>query len=179
MNVERAHTFLAGVLPQYDWESEHLRGTPQRFAQLLSDLTSNHVDWKFTTFQSDVDEMIIVKDVAFYSLCAHHLIPFFGTAAVAYVPQGKIAGLSKLVRTIQTSAKTLTSQEQLTWDIHDLVDSTLHPLGTAVSMQARHLCMEMRGVRSPGSATTTQKLSGCFREKPEARAEFLSALGRT
>ena len=161
-----------------DPQTDHGENTPQRFAQMLSDLTTRD-EFSFTTFDNTekVDEMITVRDIPFYTLCNHHVIPFFGKAHIAYIPQGKIAGLSKFARTVKYFAKGLWVQEHLTSEIADFLEDKLEPLGVAVVMEAEHLCMTMRGVQVPGAMTTTSAMRGVFLDPEKgARQEFLSLI---
>jgi GTP cyclohydrolase I len=173
-----AEQLIRGVVGEDLWEdSEHLEGTPERFVKMLDELTTPE-DFKFTTFASTHDEMITVSPIPFYSLCAHHVIPFFGEAHVAYIPQGAIAGLSKIARTVKYFSRSLWVQEDLTWTIAEHLEERLSPLGVAVIMKAEHLCMTMRGVQSPGTKTTTSIMRGVFIDpKKEARHEFLRIIG--
>jgi GTP cyclohydrolase IA len=158
-------------------DSEHFEGTPNRFIKMLDELTTPE-DFTFTMFDSSHDEMITVSPIPFYSLCAHHMIPFFGEAHVAYVPQGKIAGLSKIARTVKYFSHNLWVQEDLTWTIAEHLEERLEPLGVAVIMKGEHLCMTMRGVQSPGTKTTTSIMRGVFIDpKKQAREEFLRIIG--
>lgn len=158
-------------------DSEHYKGTPKRFIKMLDELTAPE-DFKFTMFQSNHDEMVTVSPIPFYSLCAHHMIPFFGEAHVAYVPHGAIAGLSKIARTVKYFSRSLWVQEDLTWTIAEHLEERLSPLGVAVIMKAEHLCMTMRGVQSPGTKTTTSIMRGVFIDPDkEARHEFLRIIG--
>jgi len=162
-----------------EWDSDpHLKQTPDRFARMLKDLTTPD-DFDFTTFPNEgVDQMVIIKDIPFYTLCAHHVIPFYGYAHIGYVPDADIAGLSKFARTVKHFCKSLNVQEELTQTICNYLRDELQPVGVAVVMQAEHLCMTMRGAQVPGTKTTTSALWGCFRDPLEqARAEFFSAIG--
>jgi len=165
--------------PDIDWDSPHLQKTPYRFAKMLHDLTTPD-DFEFTTFPNDrdVDAMVLVRDIPFYSLCAHHVIPFYGKAHIGYVPKDQIAGLSKLARTVHHFCRSLNVQEELTQIIANYLDEQLHPVGVAVVMQAEHLCMTMRGAQVPGTLTMTNTLMGCYRDPLEqARSEFFAAIG--
>ena len=124
-------------------------------------------------FDVDYDEMVIVKDIEFYSLCEHHMLPFYGKAHVAYVPQGKVIGLSKLPRIVDIFARRLQVQERLTRQIADAIEEAINPQGVGVVIEARHLCMMMRGIEKQNSSTVTSAMVGCFRQK-ETRAEFLT-----
>jgi GTP cyclohydrolase I len=150
-----------------------LTNTPARWLKMMEELTTPE-DFTFTTFESDHDEMILASPIPFYSLCSHHIIPFIGSAHVAYIPQGKIAGLSKLARTVQYFMKGLWVQEDLTATIADYLVNRLDPLGVAIVMRAEHLCMTIRGAQSPGTQTTTSVMRGVFADHSrQARAEFL------
>ena len=132
----------------------------------------------WTTFESDVSQMVVVRDIPFTSFCAHHLLPFTGTAHVGYVPNGRVVGLSKLARCVQTVAARPQVQEELTDEVARLVDHHVAPLGVGVVLDARHSCMELRGPRAVGAITTTSSLRGVFLDKPEARAEFMAMIRR-
>jgi GTP cyclohydrolase IA len=123
------------------------------------------------------DGMVVVRDIPFYSLCEHHMLPFFGVAHVGYVPSDKVIGLSKIVRLVRAKAAGLQIQERVTVEIAEEMDRLLSPIGVGVVVEARHLCMEMRGVRAPGVKTITSSLRGCIKDKPEARAEFFALCG--
>jgi len=134
-------------------------------------------EFKMTTFASEgCDEMVIQSGIPFYSLCEHHTAPFFGTAAVAYVPNGRIVGLSKLARLVDWYANRFQNQERITSQVAGHLQSSLEPLGVAVTIRAQHLCMCMRGVKKHDTWTTTTKLLGVFKDDAKARAEFMSRL---
>jgi GTP cyclohydrolase I len=159
-------------------DSDHTRPglerTPERFAQFLQEFTKKQ-DFKMTTFDNEgYDEMIIETAIPFYSLCEHHLVPFFGTGTIAYIPNDKIVGLSKLGRVLDFFSSRLQNQERITTQIADYLQETLSPKGVGVILTARHLCMEMRGVKKPGTLTTTSSLRGNFKSDPRTRAEFFS-----
>lgn len=157
---------------------EGLKDTPKRMMKFYREFLSPE-PFNFTTFDGEeYDEMIIQKDIPFFSLCEHHLAPFFGTATVAYIPDGKIVGLSKLARTVDLYSRRFQNQERITSQIAERLQEELNPLGVAVTLTARHFCMEMRGIKTHDVSTTTTKLSGAFRDKPEARAEFMSIANR-
>jgi GTP cyclohydrolase I len=157
-----------------DVSREGLRDTPKRVMKFYREFLSPE-KFNFTTFEGEsYDEMIIQKDIPFFSLCEHHLAPFFGTATVAYIPDGKIVGLSKLARTVDLYARRFQNQERITSQIAERLTEELNPLGVAVILKARHFCMEMRGIKTHDVSTTTSKLTGVFKDKPEARAEFMS-----
>lgn len=126
-------------------------------------------------FAEDYQQMVVVKDIPFYSLCEHHMLPFFGKAHVAYIPNGKITGLSKIARVVDAFARRLQVQERMTREIKDCIDKTLQPLGVMVVIEAEHLCMQMRGVEKPHSITTTSDFTGAF-TRPETREEFMNLI---
>jgi GTP cyclohydrolase I len=155
---------------------EGLIKTPERIAKAMQYLTQGyHIDAKVilngAKFHEDISEMIIVKDIELYSMCEHHMLPFFGKAHVAYIPNGWITGLSKIARVVDVYARRLQVQERLTTQILDAIKETLNPLGVAVVIEAAHLCMMMRGVQKQNSVTTTSAFWGEF-EKNETRSEF-------
>lgn len=153
---------------------EGLVETPKRYLKFMRQFLEKE-DFNFTVFDGEgYDEMIIQKDIPFFSLCEHHIAPFFGTATVAYIPDQKIVGLSKLARTVQHYAKNLQNQERITSQVAERLQKELNPLGVAVTLKARHFCMEMRGVKTHDVHTVTTKLIGAFKDKPDTKAEFLS-----
>jgi GTP cyclohydrolase I len=127
-------------------------------------------------FKEDYREMVVVKDIEIYSMCEHHLIPFYGKAHVAYIPNGYITGLSKIARVVDVFSRRMQVQERLTTQIKDVIQNTLNPLGVAVVIEANHLCMMMRGVQKQNSATTTSDFTGAFK-KVETRNEFFNIIG--
>jgi GTP cyclohydrolase I len=160
-----------------------LTGTPDRVHRMYTELTAGyHVDpdrlVNDAIFDVGYSEMVVVKDIPFYSLCEHHLLPFFGTAAVAYIPRGRVIGLSKIPRIVEMYARRLQVQERLTQQIADLLQDRLEPQGVGVVMEATHLCAVMRGVRKPGTIMTTSSVLGLFRTRDRTRAEFFAHLGR-
>jgi GTP cyclohydrolase IA len=164
-----------------DVSRDGLIDTPDRVAVSLRDLTDGYGKDVADVigealFDQKYDEMVLVKDIQFYSLCEHHLLPFFGVCHVAYVPRGKVVGLSKLPRVVDVYAHRLQLQERLTREIAEALQSTLDPIGVAVVIEARHLCMEMRGVEKPGSDTVTSTMLGAFKDDPRTRAEFLELI---
>lgn len=163
-----------------DINREGLEKTPLRVAKAMQYLTHGyHVDpkeiLKSAIFNEDYKEMVIVKDIELYSMCEHHMIPFFGKAHIAYIPNGKICGLSKIPRVVDAFARRLQVQERLTMEIRDCIDEVLSPLGVAVVVECHHLCMQMRGVQKQNSVTTTSAFVGEF-EKQTTRQEFISLL---
>jgi GTP cyclohydrolase I len=169
--------FLQAVFgDQFDWNSEHFARTPERFVKMLRELTTPE-ESNFTAFESDVDEMVVVRDITFTAMCAHHIVPFMGVCHIGYVPNGKIAGLSKFARLVRYFAKDLTVQEELTQKILTRVVGELGAKGVIVIMEAEHLCMTIRGVQSPGTKTVTSAVFGVFAEHDRlARQEFLSLI---
>ena len=163
---EAARLFLEGI--GEDPEREGLRETPDRIArmcgELFSGLESNAEEHLSRQFTANGSELVLEKDITFYSVCEHHLLPFFGKAHIAYIPDGKVVGLSKLARTVEVYARRPQIQEQLTVQIADAVMQALKPKGVMVLLEAEHLCMTMRGVKKPGSCTVTQATRGCFQE---------------
>ena len=127
-------------------------------------------------FDVDYDEMVIVKDIEFYSMCEHHLLPFFGKAHIAYLPQGKVVGLSKVARIVDVFARRLQVQERLTREVADAIDDAIHPQGVGVVLEAQHLCMMMRGVEKQSSHTVTSAMLGVFKSQVQTRTEFLSLI---
>ena len=151
--------------------------TPERVGEALQFLTKGYSEdpeaiLRSALFEEDYRQMVVVKDIEFYSLCEHHILPFFGKAHVAYIPNGKITGLSKIARVVDVFARRLQVQERMTTQIKDCIQNTLNPLGVMVVIEAEHLCMQMRGVQKPHSLTTTSDFTGAFTHL-ETRNEFL------
>ena len=164
-----------------DPSREGLAETPQRVARayqfLMHGYALNPKDiLKQALFEEEYDEMILVKDIEVYSLCEHHMLPFYGKAHVAYIPDGKIVGLSKIPRTVDVFARRLQVQERLTRQVAEAIQTVLDPQGVAVVMEASHMCMVMRGVQKPGSWTVTSAMLGVFQEDQKTRDEFLSLI---
>jgi GTP cyclohydrolase I len=179
-------TVVRGLLRELgeDPAREGLLRTPDRVADslrfLLSGYTQDVADVvNGAVYAEDYREMVLVRDIEVYSLCEHHLLPFFGKAHVAYLPKGRIIGLSKLPRIVEVFARRLQVQERLTTQIADALDGALEPYGTAVVIEASHLCMMMRGVEKQNSRTVTSALTGAFQRDPKCRNEFLELVGRT
>ena len=161
-----------------------LKATPDRVSRAMRELTNGYgvkpeEVVAGAVFDQDYDEMVIVKDIAFYSLCEHHMLPFFGQVHVGYLPKGKVIGLSKIPRLVEVFSHRLQIQEQLTREIAEALNVTLVPRGVGVVIEARHLCMEMRGVETPGGHMMTSCMLGTFRRDPRTRAEFLDLVRRT
>jgi GTP cyclohydrolase I len=166
-----------------DPDRQGLLGTPERVHRMYTELTAGyHVDPERlinnAIFDVDYSEMVIVKDIPFYSLCEHHLLPFFGTASVAYIPRGRVIGLSKIPRVVEMYARRLQVQERLTQQIAEFLQERLEPQGVGVVLEATHLCAVMRGVRKPGTIMTTSSVLGLFRTRDRTRSEFLDHLAR-
>ena len=163
-----------------DISREGLIDTPLRVAKAIQFLTQGYDHnpeeiLKSAMFKEDYREMVIVKDIEIFSMCEHHMIPFIGKAHVAYIPDGYITGLSKIARVVEAFSRRLQVQERLTTQIKDAIQNTLNPLGVAVVIEAKHLCMAMRGVQKQNSVTTTSDFTGAFK-RPETRAEFISLI---
>lgn len=163
-----------------DPEREGLQKTPERMAKAMQYLTQGysldaHAILESAKFHEDVSEMVIVKDIELYSMCEHHMLPFYGKAHVAYIPNGYITGLSKIARVVDVYSRRLQVQERLTTQILSAIKESLNPLGVAVVIEASHLCMMMRGVSKQNSVTTTSAFFGEF-EKNETRSEFMKLI---
>jgi len=181
--IEKLTTHYAEILKLIgdDPNREGLRNTPLRVAKAIQYFThGNDVDpvkiLNSAKFREDYREMVIVKDIDVFSMCEHHMIPFIGKAHVAYIPNGYITGLSKIARVVEAYSRRLQVQERLTTQIKDAIQDTLNPLGVAVVVEAKHLCMVMRGVAKQNSVTTTSDFTGAFKRQ-ETRAEFIHLLG--
>ncbi len=180
VDLEAAERAAADLLTALGAEvdSEHLRETPRRVARAYAELLSP-TPFKATTFPNPdgYDELVCVRDIPFQSLCAHHLLPFYGTAHVAYLPGEQIIGLSKLGRVVDLFAHDLQIQERLTAQVADWLENRLNPRGVGVIINAEHLCMSLRGVQKPGALTVTSALRGAVRDDARTRQEFLSLAG--
>ena len=177
--AERAAADLLSALGA-DVDSEHLDETPRRVAGAYAELLSPS-PFNATTFPNDggYDELVVVREIPFQSLCAHHLLPFYGTACVAYLPGERIIGLSKLGRVVDKFARDLQVQERLTTQVADWIENELEPRGVGVIVEAEHLCMSLRGVQKPGALTVTSALRGTIKDDPRTRQEFLSLASRS
>jgi GTP cyclohydrolase I len=163
-----------------DPEREGLLKTPERVAKAMLSVTSGyaedpHAILRGAMFKEDYSQMVIVKDIDFYSLCEHHILPFFGKVHVAYIPNGYITGLSKVARVVDVFAKRLQVQERLTLQIKNCIQETLNPLGVMVVVEAQHLCMQMRGIKKQNSVTTTSDFCGAFNQA-KTREEFMNLI---
>ena len=181
--VEGAVREILGEIGE-DPDRAGLVGTPERVHRMYMELTAGyHVDPERLINKAVYDvaysEMVVVKDIPFYSLCEHHLLPFFGTAAVAYIPRGRVLGLSKIPRIVEMYARRLQVQERMTQEIATFLQERLQPQGVGVVLEATHLCAVMRGVRKPGTVMTTSAVLGLFRTADRTRAEFFAHLERT
>lgn len=175
--VQRAAYELLEALGA-DLDREGLRETPRRMADAFGEMLTPE-PFNLTTFPNDggYDELVVVRDIPFQSLCMHHVLPFHGVAHVAYLPGERILGLSKLARVVELFARDLQLQERLTMQIADWLQERLAPKGVGVVLEAEHSCMALRGVQKPGSRTVTSALHGLVRDDPRTRAEFLSLTG--
>tara|TARA_R100000655_G_C2997164_1_gene193820 strand:- start:3378 stop:3923 length:546 start_codon:yes stop_codon:yes gene_type:complete len=159
-----------------DPNREGLQETPKRYIKFLKEFL-NPPEWNCTTFSSEgYDQMIVQQNIPFYSLCEHHIAPFFGYGTIAYIPQDRIVGLSKLARTLETYSRRLQNQERITQQVAEFLQEKLNPKGVAVILKAKHLCMEMRGVKKHDTWTTTSKMIGVFDSNLNARNELLNLL---
>ena len=178
-------TLIRSLLEQLgeDPSREGLLKTPERVEKSLKFLTSGYradIDEVINNalFSVDYSEMVIVKDIDFYSLCEHHLLPFFGKCHIAYIPQKKVIGLSKIPRLVDVFARRLQVQERLTHQVAEVIEQKIAPLGVAVVMEATHLCMSMRGVEKQNSFAVTSAMLGAFRDNARTRSEFLELIRR-
>lgn len=165
-----------------DPEREGLKETPDRIARMYTELMAGYDADVAThlsrTFNAEGKEMVLEKDIVFYSMCEHHMMPFFGKAHIAYIPKGKVVGLSKLARTVEAYARRLQIQERMTDQIADAIMKELDPEGVIVMIEAEHLCMTMRGVKKPGSITTTVVTKGAFKDNERLENLFFKLLNR-
>jgi GTP cyclohydrolase I len=174
------YLLLNKVMPDFDWDGEDVRETPRRFVKMMKELTDASEHWKFTVFKSDAHEMVIVKQIRFVSMCSHHLAPYTGVCHVGYIPDGVIAGLSKIARQIQTIARTPSVQEELTTAIADTFDDILTPSGVIIVMRAHHSCMSLRGALAHEAETITSAVRGVFYTNERGtKDEFLRLIGLT
>ncbi len=165
-----------------DPEREGLVETPDRVARMWEELAggmdSDASEHLSRTFTVDSNDLVIERDITFYSMCEHHMLPFYGHVAIGYIPRGRVAGLSKLARTVEVYARRLQLQEQLTAQIADALMEYLAPEGAIVLVEAEHMCMTMRGVQKPGATTVTLARRGCFEDDPALEERFFRMLGR-
>ncbi len=161
---------------------EGLLKTPVRVAKAMQFLTKGYEEdgaaiLRSAMFREEYQQMVVVKDIELYSMCEHHMLPFYGKAHVAYIPNGYITGLSKIARVVETFARRLQVQERLTVQIRDCIQETLNPLGVAVVIEASHMCMQLRGVQKQNSVTTTSAFTGAFLKDSRTRSEFMTLIG--
>jgi GTP cyclohydrolase I len=177
--IEKAVSEILEALGE-DTAREGLKLTPKRvanmYAELLAGSKENPADHIKTLFREKCDEIVLLRDIPFYSICEHHLLPFIGTACVAYLPDEYVLGVSKLARIVDCFAKRLQMQERLTAQIADFLNENLKPQGVAVVLEAAHSCMTIRGIKKPGSVMVTSALRGIFKKDPRSRAEVLSLM---
>lgn len=173
------HEIILGV--GEDPKREGLQETPDRVARMYEEvftgLRQDPVEVLQTGFEEGFDEMVVARDITFFSMCEHHFLPFYGTAHIGYIPTGRIVGISKLARVVEILARRPQVQERLTAQIANALVEGLDPMGVGVVLEAEHLCMMMRGVRKPGSKIVTSVNRGCFRSDPRTRSEFLDLAG--
>lgn len=186
-NLELLHTRFTTVEGVAEWLLMAVAGldntspqevrTPARFVKALRELTSPDNDWEFTTFDTLSDEMVVIRDIRFASLCRHHVLPFMGVCHIAYVPNVKLAGLSKFPRLVRQCSASLNTQEELTSEIAFKLSDILEPRGVGVMMEAEHTCMTIRGAQAPGTLTYTGSMKGVFSDHTKtAKAEFMSRI---
>jgi GTP cyclohydrolase I len=163
-----------------DSDREGLKRTPERvgkmYAELLAGMRENPKDHIRRVFTENYDEIVLLRDIPFYSICEHHLMPFIGSAHVAYLPNGIVLGVSKLARIVDCFARRLQTQERLAYQIADFIMDSLHPQGVAVVLEASHSCTTIRGIKKPGSIMVTSALRGIFKKDPRTRSEVLSLM---
>jgi GTP cyclohydrolase I len=183
-NIKELSTIYYKVLKLIgeDPDREGLKGTPVRVAKALNYMTLGYGQnaceiINSAKFKEDYKQMVIVKDIELYSMCEHHMLPFFGKAHVAYIPDGYITGLSKIARVVEAFARRLQVQERLTMQIRDCLQSCLNPLGVAVVIEAQHMCMQIRGIQKQHSVTTTSAFTGVFLDQLNTREEFVHLIG--
>ncbi|MBK7868058.1 MAG: GTP cyclohydrolase I FolE [Ignavibacteriales bacterium] len=183
MDIEKVQGLVETILTEIgeDPEREGLLKTPKRVAKAYEYLTSGYNKditkvLNGAIFSEDYDEMVLVRNIDFYSMCEHHMLPFFGKVHIAYIPDGKIVGLSKLPRIVEVFARRLQVQERMTKEIADTINEHLKPKGVAVVSEAYHMCMMMRGVEKQNSSTTSSSMHGVFKTDPKTRVEFLSLI---
>ena len=177
--IEKAVKEILAAIGE-DAGRDGLKETPQRVGRMYEELLAGmHDDPKKhlrSVFSENYDEIVLLRNIPFYSICEHHLMPFIGTAHVAYLPSGKVLGVSKLARIVDCFAHRLQTQERLTYKIADFIMTNLKPLGVGVVMEASHSCMTIRGIKKPGSAMVTSAIRGIFRKDPRSRNELMSLI---
>ena len=182
VDTERIEKAVREILLAVDEDTnrEGLKGTPERvarmYAELLGGMRKNPKEHLRSVFTENYDEIVLLRNVPFYSICEHHLMPFIGSAHVAYLPSGTVLGVSKLARIVDCFARRLQTQERLTYQIADFIMDSLKPQGVTVVLEASHSCMTIRGIRKPGSVMVTSALRGIFKRDPKSRSEVLSLM---
>ena len=182
VDTERIKKAVAEILVAVgeDVKREGIKGTPERvaemYAELLSGMREDPKQHLSKVFTEDYDEIVLLRDISFYSICEHHLMPFIGSAHVAYLPAGSVLGVSKLARIVDCFARRLQVQERLTDQIADFIMDGLKPRGVAVVLEASHSCMTIRGIKKPGSVMVTSSLRGIFKRDPKSRSEIMSLM---
>ena len=186
MDIEKVSKNVKTILKEIgeDPNREGLLKTPERVAKAYEFLTKGYNQnldeiINGAIFEEKYDEMVIVKDIDYYSLCEHHLLPFYGKIHIAYIPDGKIVGLSKIPRIVEVFSRRLQVQERMTQEIADTIEKYLNPRGVGVVCEGLHMCMMMRGVEKQNSTTTTSAMHGIFKSDPRTRTEFLQLISRT
>jgi GTP cyclohydrolase I len=180
LSAEEAARVLLEKTTGLNTDGPHGSKTPQRFVRMLEELTTPE-PFEFTTFPNEdgVDEIVVVRDIPFVSVCNHHVVPFVGKAHIGYIPDGWLVGLSKFARVVRYYAKSLQVQERLTQQVADYLQDELTPVGVAVVMEAEHMCMTIRGVQTPGTYTITSAMKGVFADHEKtAKAEFMRLIGK-
>ncbi len=182
IDIERVKKAIKEILLAVgeDIDREGLKRTPERvartYAELLGGMREDPKEHLRSVFTENYDEIVLLRDIPFYSICEHHLLPFIGSAHVAYLPKGRVLGVSKLARIVDTFARRLQAQERLTYQIADFIMDSLKPQGVAVVLEASHSCMTIRGIKKPGSVMVTSALRGIFKRDPKSRSEVLSLM---
>ena len=179
MNEDRVKKLIKELIIEIgeDPTREGLKDTPRRIASAYKEIFSGYdYDSELTVQFSEDSETVVIRDIQFYSMCEHHMLPIIGKAHVAYIPNGKVVGLSKIPRIVDVFARRLQVQERLTDEIKDCLQDTLNPKGVAVVIEAQHLCMQMRGVQKQHSSTTTSAFSGIFLKDDKTRSEFMNLI---
>ena len=182
VDTERIEKAVREILLAVDEDTnrEGLKGTPERvarmYAELLGGMRKNPKEHLRSVFTENYDEIVLLRNVPFYSICEHHLMPFIGSAHVAYLPSGTVLGVSKLARIVDCFARRLQPQERLTYQIADFIMDSLKPQGVTVVLEASHSCMTIRGIRKPGSVMVSAALRGLFKRDPKSRSEVLSLM---
>jgi GTP cyclohydrolase I len=182
VDIERVRKAVTEILLAVgeDVEREGLKGTPERvanmYAELLAGMREDPKHYLRRVFMERYDEVVLLRDIPFYSICEHHLMPFIGSAHIAYLPSGSVLGVSKLARIVDCFAHRLQVQERLTDQIADFIMNSLKPKGAAVVLEASHSCMTIRGIKKPGSVMVTSSLRGIFKKDPRSRSEIMSLM---